>query len=448
MRTTLIMFIIATVMVVLALRLYPWPIQQNLANKINEPLFPEYSSSDVKSIQIETFVFVDAAQGVVERFIINQRGNEWFIPSRANFPAQNVARLAEATSCLNDLKIEDLTSEDQKDYGLYGVHEPDSDAVGGKGTRFSLLAANAEPIASIVVGESPEGRPDQKYVRVSGQPQVYLVTFDEKVLSTELSSWVDPNLFRMSQEDARNIKYIEIDNYSADPDNFATSGKIKHNYRVRIDFAVQSSQPQATLIKADPAGKLEDEPIALTLPSQQPNWLTDVLLRLGSIPFNNIRPKQDLVAKYLAEQTANVQPLEFSSMLNSGFYYRGRENEQHQFLAIGGSLSLGKGNGSRLTMNFGRLSELQRGSTEVTRYAFLSAELDASLLPEPEPIETDDPAEQRNYERDLRQWNEAMDRAKRAVADFNLVHSKWYYLIPEGEYERLMPAIDRLQIGQ
>ncbi len=445
MRTTLLMFLIAIGMVFVAMRYYPWQTAQIESNQVNEPLFPEYSAGDVKTIQIEKHVFVDTSQGVIQKFTVTQRGREWTIPSRANFPAQNVDRLADATSCLNNLIIEQLTTQDQKDYGLYGVHAPDSNAVSGKGVLFSLQSANGESIASLIVGESPEGRPDQKYVRIPGQPQVYLVTFDDRILSTDLADWIGTNLLRLTQEDTRNIRYLEFHNYVGSGEEFASAGTVKHVYRCRVDVGSQQRRSLAQIVTADESGQLVDTPEDLKLPQQQPNWLSDVAQRLGGIAFNNIRPKQDLIAEYLAEQTKDVKPIEFSSMINSGFRYHGMENEHHQFVSAAGSFSLGKGSDVRLTIYFGRLVDLERGGTsELSRLAFLTAEVDTDLLPKPEPIESDDPTEQRNYERDLRLWNEAIEKAKSSAKDFNRFHAKWFYAISESEYEMFMPPLQRL----
>ncbi len=437
------MMFVALGMVAAASYYYPWPTQQQTVNKVNEPLFAEYSTDAVVAIQIQNFEFVDSRNGVMQQFGLRRQNKQWLMVDRANYPAGNFKLIADARNSLNNLLIEELTTDDRKDYGLYGVHDPGGDAPSGKGTLLQLRSASGESVAALIVGESPEGRQDQKYVRIPDQPQVYLVAFNDQILSTEFSSWVSTDLMRLPVNEAKTLQSFRIENYIADRDGFAKNGSV--NYRYTAALTNNNQRWQGKIRTANDAGELPDGSKTLRIPQTERSWFGQLAGYTARTPYSNVKPKQDLVASHLATPDEKAKPIEFSSMLSSGFHHSGYKNGQHQFVSSAGHFSLLKANAVRQTIFFGNLADAERGgSGELARYAFLLAEFDPEELPEPKKIQTDDPDEQRSYEEALQNWKIQRDKAIANAAEFNRHHSKWFYVVPESVYQGFVPSSNTL----
>jgi len=419
---------------------YPWPSPSVTHAKVGEKLFDELSSNDVRWIELEQF---DPNLGAIERLSLKFENNQWTIPERAGYPAGNVALRTSLLNTMNGLEIFDVPSEDRKDHSLYGVLEPNDDSITGQGFLISLKDRNREPIASLIVGKSPENFPEKRSVRIPGQSQIYAVDFDPRVLTTNFNDWIDRNLLRFgtSTRPRSQLQYLRINRYSLDSQALM-SGEVQRDNVYRAQLAFDSEQPTLTLSLPDEEGSWGDYGASRNVPGAWYSRLEQALLVTDII---GIKPKQDVVASHLLDQQP-APPLEFSSMASSGFQYDDYLDGQHRFLGAAGSIEICRQDGLLQTVYFGRLADVgQSDSGELSRYMLVVAGIDESVFPQPTPPETDDEDAQQNYQRQVNARNDRLDDARERAEILNKQYHRWYYIIPESQYEVYAPPLTQVQ---
>lgn len=441
--TTGIVALVTAVIAAAAAYFYPWPVPQIQNAKVNENLIAEYSTDDVAAIEIEKY---DLESESITSFELtrDRRNSRWTIPQSGNFPAGNIEFISAVTSSLRDLKVHDVSSEEANDQIRYGVAEPDSDGVSGKGIRLSLDDKKGNSIATLIVGNSPENQPEKRFVRIPGQPQIYIVDFDAKILSTDFTDWIDTNLMRLprSQRASENLRFIEIEKYLIDPTKLRSTATRQYLYKARIEPS--NGKLKATIWKSDSDGKLPDEP-TYTDVDVDSQWLARFDLVQVNTRFAGIKRKQDLIAQQMVSPTDSANPIEFSSMINNGFKHSGFEDGRHQFDSVGGKVTICKANGVTQTIYVGGLADIgQSGGDELMRYGLLSASVDESFYPEPEKPENADEDQERKFKAAQKKRSEDLAAAETSANDFNRFHADWYYVITESDVNVYSPSLEEL----
>ena len=222
--STLMLAVLALLATAAAGYYYPWP-EPQVQTKV-EKLFESYNGSQVRGMEIAIF---NRDRGALEKIKLVRRGDRWIIPSKQNYPASQGARIALAINSLSDLKVFEIMSDNQQDHLDYGVVDPEdyqnAASRGSLGTKITLTDRNQKEIASLIVGSPVKDEANIKYfARITNQPNVYVVDYDPRVLSTDFSSWISTNPLQLSQRkddgglevNAADINYYRL---KGDPTN-------------------------------------------------------------------------------------------------------------------------------------------------------------------------------------------------------------------------------------
>ena len=128
---------------------------------------------------------------------LGRRAEKWVVPSRQNFIATNSGLVANVVNSLNDRTVYDVKSENMQDHIQFGVVDPDEFSVSQNldsvGRKLSLTDRNSKTIAELIVGSKVKGNPQRHYVRVPGKPRIYEIDFNDEILKTQFTYWVNPN---------------------------------------------------------------------------------------------------------------------------------------------------------------------------------------------------------------------------------------------------------------
>ena len=213
------MAVMAITASVTAAYFYPWPTEVAESDFVGKPLFETYESSSVRQIRIQRF---NDDRGGLDRILLRRRGEKWVIPAKKDFIAGNVRQISlAANSLIESTVLQDVTDEQQA-YLEYGVVDPDEFSNtpnrSALGTKIILQDRDMKEIASLIIGKPVKSDPKklQHFVRIPGQPNVYVIEFNAAALKTDFRSWIDPNLFDVRDPTA--INKVAVNNYKVDKD--------------------------------------------------------------------------------------------------------------------------------------------------------------------------------------------------------------------------------------
>ncbi len=157
---------------------------------IGQPLFAAFTDPLAASImRITTF---DEEQGLLDKFEVakNEQTGVWSLPSRDNYPADAAEQMKGAANALVGVKVLNIETESSEDHAKLGVVEPKLEALQpgdtGVGRLVVLKGQKNTTLASVIVGNAVKGSEGKRYVRVPDQDPVYVVTLDDKPLSTKI----------------------------------------------------------------------------------------------------------------------------------------------------------------------------------------------------------------------------------------------------------------------
>lgn len=442
-RTTALMGLIAAGLCAAAAWYYPWPQASSDRPGSGSGLFAPFDSTRVWTIEI---VQHDADRQLNEQWTLQRQGERWVVPARASFPAGNVARrtaIVGAVSQLADSKaiLQRLTDR-QEDHATYGVVDPlevqQVPARGGVGTRVTLEDRNQQPLATVIVGRTPEGggqQGRQAYIRVPGQPQVYLCEFPPEVLSTAFRDWVDSNLFELRTQ-ARNDGELLREAVLQSPLANATPGW-------RATLAVDGGQLVVRKLELRDGEQWRS---AVPDPAAG-NALTAAVSLLAATPVDDARPVDPELARHLAEGQGRGPGALYESMGPLGFRPAGDEAGPVRLDSDGGQITVRADSGMLTTMYIGNVFTSAQTRSKLARCVFLHASAVPDRFPRPEPPAaggtlTDE--QQREYSRTLEAWQQSVDGLQTRVRAFNAQHSKWYYVIDESAVSLIMPVLPEL----
>ena len=461
--TTLVMAFIALGTSSVAWYFYPRiEVEQDV---IREQLLTEdqaFQPRDVRKVRIEQF---DRSRNSPAEFDFRLESGSWVIPSRANYPANNTVRVASAVNAMRDKEVLEVVSDNKNDHEEYGVLAmSELGATGlGAGTEFTFEGRNRKRLGKLIVGSSPEGKENQRYVRLAGQPQIYVIEFDNSILTTKFSDWVDGVLIQIGGDPTRLpdlIKHIDIDLYYM---NQADSSQKKTNYRARI-IHTDENRWLYDLWQPDEDQKISDEP---TIVNQEVdlNTLSGFVQQLMRFDIRDVSRKQDVASIDLADPKESQSSSHFDSLKTRGFYHVGFERGQHQFDSAAGEITIAFRFGMEIKMYFGAMAAADfSGGGQINRFLMLNANMNHELIPEPvkptesgtapneendEPETEDQAGEQESEEDQQRKYQVALNRrsdllgvAERESRSSNQVHADWVYVIPEDVVSRLFPPAD------
>jgi hypothetical protein len=465
--TTLVMGVVA--MATSAAAWYFYPRIETTEEVVREKLLTEeqaFEPRDVRVVRIEQF---DRANNNPVEFEFRLESGSWVIPSRNNYPANNTERVAAAVNSLREKEILEVVSDNKDDHEEYGVLElSELGSTGlGAGTVLTWEGRNRKRLGRLIVGTSPEGNESQRYVRLAGQPQIYIVEFDPGVLTTEFADWVDGQLIRVGGDRMPElISHIDVSLYYRDQD-----GRKKFNYQARIRRS-EDNRWLYDLWRPDAEKNIPEQP---DLADQPVNLATlgRLVQQLTGFPLQDVARKQETAALDLADPAESQPASHFDALKTRGFYHSGFAMGQHRFDAAAGEITIAFRFGMEVRLYVGSMAGLGvTGGGKINRSLMLTSRVDPSLVPEPEKpgavspaagqpdpaaAETGDettaeaatdqePAvsdeEQRQYQAALKQRTDLLETAARESRSFNQVHADWIYVVPDESISNLFPPAE------
>ncbi len=370
-------FIFVSVAAVLALAAFGSHFLNQPANSadfelVGKPFFEGFTSaSQAQSLEVAA---VDAESGVLKRFVVENQGGLWRIPSHYDYPAEAAARLATTASSVMGIGRDSLAGRLAKEHARLGVLDPLADDIEdpeGVGKRITLKDGGGEVVVDYIVGKEAgevdvsetdqpfrnPGREKYYYVRRPDEQQTYKVKLDID-LSTKFSDWIDPDLLRVDRND---VTKISIDNYSLEEDRsnpLAPSKAIFKSQGDKLDLSRKSSTDAWELADLKP----EDEDVN----TSRINAMLDVF---DQMKIAGVRPKYKYKNHLLltADLKLNQQPefeqnpQEFARAINrlqneldqKGFNLAGNAQKM-ELVSQNGDLEIGTDKGVVYTLHVGK----------------------------------------------------------------------------------------------
>lgn len=455
-RTTFLMLVIAAAAAAAAASVYPWPKTVIVSEAVNKPIFEDFNTSSVRSIRVETY---NGDRNEIERLLVRRKGEEWILPTHNNFVADNGRQLGAVVNLLVDKTVLEKRSDNQEDHLKYGVVDPAdiNSAVNRSslGKKISLSDRNNKELASLIVGLPVKNDPKQlkHYVRIPGQPSVYVVELDPRTINPDFRAWVNPNLLQLDQ--STRLKDVAIENYRINPEKMADA---KRETTYRSQLIVNEQNVGIELKSADDEGKLKD-----TEPTQaQQQTLQQAAGAITAILFSDVLTKSKPVAKALRKPTEDTKKSTFDSTQKYGFRATEFDSETWQFDATGGSVKVRTADGVAVTIYIGAIdSQTRNNSLKLNHYLMLVAGFDESLIPAPdEPTRSGDDSsdnevedgdsasedfesvdDQKIYLRKVAERERKLKIGRQRASALNESFSKWYYIVSEDVVSRLRPEL-------
>lgn len=130
----------------------------------------------------------------------------WRLQEKENFPAKG-QQLLDFVGLLASIKPADLISEDEARLKDFNLLVPDGQSEGAFGIQVQLLAGQ-EQVLDLVLGDdrpSQGGTAGGRYIRVQGEPQVYLIK-EEINLPYMPEDWMQTSLLSLPEAEVLGIQ--------------------------------------------------------------------------------------------------------------------------------------------------------------------------------------------------------------------------------------------------
>lgn len=439
---TIAMALFAVVASGVAASFYPWPEPVVESEVVGKPLFESYDTTAVRSIRITEF---NADRNGLDRMVLRRSGEKWIIPDRKQFIASNARQISAAANSLNDAEVLDEKTDEQQAYLEYGVVDPDeyqsTPDRSALGKKIILEDRNGKPLASLIVGAMLKDDPSKlkHFVRIPGQPSVYVIDFNPLALSTDFRSWVDSNLFTLSPQVP--IEKILIEDYRSDPKLGAAS--VQPRYRA----ALKVGQQGLDLISVEEGG-LDGKWTNIGLSQKMSQQVQSVYNQIGNIQFSDVRRKNDQLTKLLKAPKQDANDSLFDSLTPLGFLKTGFENLNYVFESAGGDVSVSTKDGFVVTLYIGSIADKANADDlELSYYVLTCAGVDESILPEPEKPEPNDDSdiaekEEKAYLRLVEQRKQAIQAVQLRAKEYNQRNAEWIYIVSENVIDNIRPDLD------
>ncbi|MCH2180894.1 MAG: DUF4340 domain-containing protein [Mariniblastus sp.] len=442
--STLLLAVVALICLAAAGYYYPWP-QPQVQTEV-EQLFESYNGSQVRGLEIATF---NRDRGALEKIKLVRRGDRWIIPSKQNYPASQGARIALAINSLSDLKVLDIMSDNQQDHLDFGVVDPEDyqDVAnrGSLGTKITLTDRNQKEIGSLILGLPVKDEANIKhFARITNQPNVYVIDYDPRVLSTDFSSWISPNPLQLAQSQGgsgQTVNAVDINYYRLMGDDPAKPTK-DVIYQAELRPTADGRMGVPLLETSDPNSK---EMRKLTATPQQIAQITQMGQFLSRIISNDVKRKDPNASKAIKSNAA-FDPKMTESMNQYGFTNCRIENGNFECDSASGNIRLYTPTGLIMTLSFGSIAGATQDGTGNLNYVMTitaGVNNDVHKIPEKPADLNEDPTSDENkaYQRSVQDAKEKQEAARNAANELNRSHADWYYIIGDDVIKRLRPEI-------
>lgn len=439
-------------------------------NQIGKNLFPEFT--DPKQARSMKIVSYDDKLGMMRKFEVAQKNGAWVIPSHEDYPADAAENLAAAATLLVDLKIVSMESDKKQDHVKFGVLEPktDSTEVGatGVGKMVTFDDAKGEQLAGLVIGTAVAGQTDQRFVRVPGRDQIYVVKIDPTKLSTRFEDWIKTDLLEVAGFD---ISEMEIHDYSTNP-VMADRGlelELEPRFEATATWNDKDFRWELGGLREFEDGKYEE--VALAEGEElNKEKLDDMKSALDDLKIADVLKKPEGLRPSGTDEKNILGDREsLMSLVEHGFYPvpDAQDPKSIKLHCSDGEVVVRTKDGVELKLWFGAQAATlkESGGGQLNRYVMVSASANPAVFTKPEPPPATDPAatsdpatppapdatsaaappdaqatrdaELKEYERKLNEYNEQVKKATDKALDLNFRLGQWYYVVSEEVYNRI-----------
>ena len=442
--STLMLAVLALLAMAAATYYYPWPEPQ--VETTVEQLFESYQGSQVRGMEIVEF---NRDRGALEKIKLVRRGDRWIIPSKQNYTASQGARIALAISSLSDLKVFEIMSDNQKDHLDYGVVDPEDyqNAAnrGSLGTKLTLTDRNQKEIASLIIGLPVKDEANVKhFARIANQPNVYVIDYDPRVLSTDFASWVSTNPLQLAQrqgDSGQGVNAVDIDFnrlQGDDPQKMVKDTIYRAELRPTGDGAMGVALLETSIPDSEELRKLTPTP-------QQAAQLTGMGQSLTGIVLNDVKRKDPNAAKAI-KSLKPFDPKLTESMQSFGFLNCRNEDGNFECEPVSGDVRIYTPTGVVMTMSFGAIAGTTQDGTGKLNYSMIitaGINNEALKLPEKPADLNEDPNSDENkaFQRSVQDAKGRIEAAQNTANELNKLHADWYYIIGDDVIKRLRPEI-------
>jgi hypothetical protein len=392
----------------------------------------------------------------------------WVIPSHNDYPADAKDRLARTASGIIDLKKDVIAADGPEAHAAMEVIDPTdtkSTALQGRGKRVTLKDASGQTLADLIIGKTVPDNPRQRYVRVPGKDRTYAVNLPEGFdLSTRFGDWIETNLLKL---DPFKLTKITIDNHKVDPE----AGTVDRGEVLVLDRKTPSAP-----------WNMESLPAGRVLDTAKVSAMTSALADLKIV---GVRPMPEgLTAGLKADTTEGggltITPEIRRSLQTRGYYLL----KDGQLLSNQGDVILSGDDGVVYVLRFGEVTfasgetltagkgedgpkpkpddatkkdgaATPQGSIE-SRYLFVTAQFDPSLIDKPEPAPPAVPASgelpadafQRTPQeiqaaeaaasQRLEAYNQKVEAGKKRAQELTDRFAHWYYVVPGDAFRSIV----------
>ena len=408
-----------------------------------ERFFSEFDPLDATSLEIIEF---DEETGAARAFKVAQRGGVWSIPSHEDYPADAQDQLVDAAAAVVDLVKGPKVSDRPGDHELYGVVDPTDAGPGatGVGTRVTIQDGVGATLADFIIGKPVKDQPDLRYTRRPNYDFVYTAAVSTDKLSIDFADWIEKDLLKL---DPGELRQITIRGYSID--------EINQRLLAGEVLALTSDDSLEWTME----GLAEGETLATAKVNEMKSALDDLKI------LDVHRKPAGLSSELRADDALRLDGEAVRSLQSRGYYII-----NNQLMSNEGETIVATEKGVKYVLRFGEVafgartpnetsSATQPDSGGANRYLFVTAEFDASLIPEPdleplpEPADVDSaPAEdvtesqrQDAQRQQIEQANQrkradhdrALEQGRQKVRELNARFADWYYVISDSVYKKI-----------
>ncbi|MEQ1905340.1 MAG: DUF4340 domain-containing protein [Pirellulaceae bacterium] len=420
---------------------YPWPQNEQQRSQVNQPLFEEFEDKRVSFIEIEQY---NSDLQSLERLNLQRRGERYLFPGFDNFNADNIQQISGAIGSLRKTVL-DVISDKVEDHTRFGVVDPQEfQSTSNRsylGKKITLQDSNRGVIASLIVGLSPDdaAKQDQRYVRIEGQPSVYLVEFDDRFLTSKFADWVDKNLLRLDPQLNAPDKIV-VENFRIDPEKLGENPPVRNSlYRATLELGPRSFPLRSLEVESNGEWKK-------TTPDQaQISKLESGLVDLGSFPLVKARRIDKEIIPLLKKPYAPAKPEQLEGLTKQGFRLVEPGNPV-DMVSTGGRIEVFTNANVRISVLLGNFENTNQTRSKLARWALILAQPDLTKIKKPEPpkpAEGQELTEEQKAEaaRADRDYQQAIAKAEQIAESLNSVHSAWLYSIDEEAFTKMRPEL-------
>lgn len=404
-KKTLIYVLVAGMALLVAWE--PWrpaPADTSVPERVGQKLFPNFDNPlAAKSLEVMTFNEADAT---LRDFKVAQQNGVWSIPSQSGYPADAKEHMAKAATALMDIKVLGVVSDSPGDQKIYGVITPDPAKlkVGetGVGTRVTVRDGSDKVLADLVIGKPVKDAPQQRYVREAGRDAIYTVAVSTGEFSTKFGDWIEKDLLQLNAFD---VKQVNLNDYSIKP-AITSDGQrtLALDQRSQTELSFDDAKNQWSLVEMKEFDA-EGKPTTITLSDTEEldsEKLNAMKTALDDLKIIDVERKPSGLSQDLKASEEFVKNREAAvSLQQRGFFPAATQGGTLQIYSSEGEVMATTKEGVKYILRFGNLADAgtegdkpdegdaekkdgEAESTGPSRYLFLTAQFDESMIAKPE----------------------------------------------------------------